>query len=102
MDDSKKLICYCFGYSEADIVDDAKMPLERQRVLADEEMLMAGEADHHVAGGNPAQPFVGRNPHDRRIEMSARARIPTRVEGRVQRQAVMGNGNAGYLHENPR
>ena len=28
------------------------MPLERERVLADEQVLVAGKAEHHVAGAD--------------------------------------------------
>jgi hypothetical protein len=33
MDDSKKLICYCFGYSQADIVDDVARHHGRSTIL---------------------------------------------------------------------
>ena len=73
------------------------MALDRQGILADEEMLVAGEAQHGVTGGYAGDAGIGVDPHDRGIEGDARLRIPTRIEGRIERQPVMGDLDPGDL-----
>ncbi len=74
---------------ELDVVEDAPVALDRQSVLADEEVLVAGEAQHGVARRHAADARVGVDPHDRGVEGDARLRVPARIEGRIERQTVM-------------
>ena len=63
----------------------------RERVLADEQVLVPLEALHQVARADALAPLVVAHAHDRGVEMPARPAVPARLERRVQRQAMVGN-----------
>ena len=83
---------------ELDVVEDAVVTLEVERIAADEEMLVSGEAGHRVAGADAFEPLVGAHADDRRVEIFARAEIPARPERRVEREAVMRDLDRGDFH----
>ena len=71
------------------------MALDRQRVAADEEMLVAGEAQHEVARADADMAVVRGDADDRGIPERARARVPAGVERRVEVEAVLGDLDGG-------
>jgi len=52
---------------------------------------MALEALHEIAGADAFAALVIPDAHDGRIEVPARAAVPTRLERRIERQAMMGD-----------
>ena len=60
------------------------MALKGQRVLPDEQILVARETDHEVAGAEAHQPGIGGHADERGVEMGARLGVPARVERRVK------------------
>jgi hypothetical protein len=83
---------------EIDIGEDAVVPLDGERVLADEEMLVPGKADHEIPRGDADRPLIGVDPHDRRIELRARPRVPAGMKRRIEMQAMLGDDDLGDLH----
>src|SRR3546814_3518143 len=63
--------------------------LDTARVLADEEILVAGKAEHEVAGANADAPLVVGHAHHGDVEVPARPAVPACDEGRVERPAVV-------------
>ena len=78
-----------------DIRQDAIMPFNCERILTNEQMLMALKADHEIAGAYTGDAIIRMHPHDARIKLLARLRIPTRIERRIERQAVGCDLNTG-------
>jgi hypothetical protein len=83
---------------ELDVLQDAVVPLDAQRVLADEQMLVAGKSGHRVAGADPFKARIRPHAHDGGVELGARLKIPARPERRIERQAVMGDLDGGDFH----
>ena len=75
------------------------MTLDVERVPADEEVLVGLEAVHRVAGADPGQPLVGLDEDERRLEPTARHRIPGCREGRVELERDPAQANGGDLHD---
>ena len=71
------------------------MPLDRERVLADEQMLVTLEAEHHVARADAGDAEIGVNLHDRRVPERARLGVPTRMERRIEMQPMPGDLDCG-------
>ena len=63
---------------ELQVVERAVMPLDRQRILADEQVLVPGEAEHEVARADAGDALVGVDPHDGRSPSGGAARCPRR------------------------
>ena len=80
---------------ELDVREDAVVALDRQRVAADEEMLVAGEAEHEVAGAEADMAVVRGDADDGGIPERARARVPAGVEWWVEVEAVLGDLDGG-------
>src|SRR5262249_46598772 len=78
---------------EVDAREHAIVALEGERILAHEELLVALEAEHTVAGAETHEPAVRRDAHDRGVETDARLRVPARVERGLERQAMMADGD---------
>ncbi len=83
---------------ELDVVEHAVVPVDVARILTDEQMLMALEAKHEIAGADADETLVGRDPDHARIEVPPRPTVPAGVEGRIQRQPVMADGDVGDFH----
>jgi hypothetical protein len=62
-----------------------------------EKMLVPLETEHAVARADADETCVGRDPHQRRIEVHPRLGIPARIEGGFERQAVMADRDRGDL-----
>jgi len=73
----------------------AIVPLERQRIVPDEELLVALEAEHPIARTVADESGVGRDAHDGGVEVQSRPGIPARVERRLEWQAVVGDPDRG-------
>ena len=71
--------------------EDAVVTLEQQRIVTDEQLLVAGEAEHLVARAIADQPLIGRDAHDRGIEVHPRLRVPAGVKRRLVAQPVVGD-----------
>ena len=71
------------------------MALERHRVAADEQVLVAGEAQHQVAGADPDLAGVGRDADDGGVPVRPRAGVPARPERRVEGEPVLGDLDSG-------
>ena len=82
---------------ELDVVENSPVALDGKDVLADEEMFVAREAQHGVAGADTGQAGIGVHPDDRGLEGAAGLRVPAGVERRVERQAVVRDLDAGDL-----
>ena len=67
------------------------MPLDRQRVLADEQMFVPLEAEHHIARADAGDAEIGVHAHDRRVPERARLGIPARMERRIEMMAMAGD-----------
>ena len=65
---------------------------------ADEEVLVAGEAVHRVAGADAGYALVGLDEDERRLELLARAGIPGRQERRLQPDRTPLDPDAADLH----
>lgn len=74
------------------------MALDRQRVVADEQRLVAGEAGHSVARADADQALVGLDPDDARVDGRPGTAVPARLKGRIERQAMAGDRDGGDLH----
>jgi hypothetical protein len=73
---------------EADVVENAPVTLQLQRVLADEQGFVSLESEHHVAGTVARDAEIGVNRNDRRVPERAWLGVPARVERRVEMEAV--------------
>src|SRR3546814_9161035 len=80
---------------ELDVRQHLVVALDTARVLADEEILVAGKAEHEVAGANADAPLVVGHAHHGDVEVPARPAVPACDEGRVERQAVVADVDAG-------
>ena len=80
---------------EADVVEDAPVALDLQRILADEQGLVTLEPKHHVAGAVAGDAEVGVNGDDRSVPEGARLGVPARVERRIEMQSMPGDLDAG-------
>jgi hypothetical protein len=74
---------------ERQVVDHAGVPLQVERIEADEQRLVPGEPRHRVAGSDPDHARVGLDAHDGHPERGPRTPIPGRPEGRIEREAVV-------------
>jgi hypothetical protein len=81
---------------EVDVGQHPVVPLDGERIAADEEIFVTFEAEHSVARPQADQAGVGRDAHNRRVEGHAGFRIPARVKWRIEPQPVMSDFNGGY------
>jgi len=65
---------------EVDIGQNAVVAFERERVAADEKILVTLEAEHAVARSDSYETAVGAHPHDGGIEMSAWTGVPAGIQ----------------------
>src|SRR5262249_52104383 len=79
---------------EADVGEHRGVTLEVERVLAQEVLLVVGEAVHGIARADAHPPRVVEHPHDRRRKVGARTRIPCRGKRRIQGESVMADLDA--------
>ena len=82
---------------ELQIVENADVALDVERIVADEQVLVAGEAQHRIARAN-ALVVAGAHAHERAGVAGARPRVPRRVERRVERQAVVADFDRVDVH----
>ncbi len=83
---------------ERDRLEHGDVALDRERIPADEEVLVALEAVHRVAGTDSGEPFVRLDEDDRGLEGSARLRIPGSEKRRVEVDRAALEANARDLH----
>src|SRR4029077_12819516 len=53
------------------------------------QMLMARKAEHQIARPHAGQTGVGVHAHDGRVPMVAGLGVPTRMEGRIERETML-------------
>ena len=83
---------------EVDRLEDANVAGDRERVLADEQVLEGREPVHRVARADAHDALVGLDADDRRRERSSRNGIPGRVERRIERLDEAIEPDRGDLH----
>ena len=83
---------------EVDRLEDADVARDRQRVLADEQVLERLEAVHRVARADAHDALVGLDADDRGGERAARDRVPGGREGRVQGHDEPAQADGGDAH----
>ena len=69
---------------KAQVVDDARMPIQVERIATDEQILVTGKSGHRFAAGNTFPSLVVANAHDGGGEIGPRAAVPSGMEGRRQ------------------
>ena len=74
------------------------MPLEVERIVADEQLLEPVDAQHVVARRDAGHAFIGQDAGDERRECAAWSGIPAWAEGRIERDSVLGELDIGDLH----
>jgi hypothetical protein len=67
------------------------MALEGERIAADEQVLVTGEAKHQIAGAIADEPVLRADAHDGGIEVLARLAIPAGTEWGLEKQPVVGD-----------
>src|ERR1700737_1733015 len=76
---------------EADVVENAPVTLQLERVLADEQGFVSLESEHHVAGTVARDAEIGVTRNDPRAPDPGGLCVPGRVERRIEMEAVAGN-----------
>ena len=71
--------------------------LDIEGTSADEEVLVAGEPEHRVAGGHTLE-FAGSDAHDRAPERPPRLRIPRDAQRWLEREDVAASLERRDLH----
>src|SRR5437868_11203541 len=71
------------------------MALEIERILADEQLLVIGEAIQRVAAADAHATGIVEDADDRRRETRAAARIPRRAQRRIEPELMMRDRDPG-------
>ena len=74
------------------------MAAERTRILADEQVLVARQAWHGIAGTHAFQAFIGGDPDQINQEAASRNRVPGSVERRVEVDRVVRQLDVSDFH----
>lgn len=74
---------------EVDVREHPVMALQRQRVLTDEERLVALEAEHAIPGSYARKPGVGADAYHGGVKVHARLGVPAGIKRWIERQAMM-------------
>jgi hypothetical protein len=82
---------------EIEVGEHAVVALERERIAAHEELLVAGESQHQIPGTGTREPGVGGDPHDGGVKVPPGFAVPARMKGRIQGQPVMRDSDGGDL-----
>ena len=76
------------GIVERQVVEDTRVALDIERIMADEEVLELLEAQHFVSRRDAGQALIRVNAGDVAVKLAARARVPACMKRRVEIDAM--------------